>query len=100
MEFNLHDVKEKIEQKRQTNKDKLSKTNKRVYDFNPNYLSDKNIFEMNFNPEEQKSSGNFACKPNKETFNTVHVVGENAGITNEKDQYQKRIYKMEQHHKQ
>ncbi len=98
-EFSIYEVKENIEQKRQTNKDKLSKTNKRVYDFNPNYLSDKNIFEMNFNGEEQKNNNSSFAKPNREMFNTVNVVGEAVRAT-EQDKYQKKVYKVEQHHKQ
>lgn len=84
------------------NTDNVASTNKRVYDFNPNYLSDKNVFEMNFHAEEQKSNKSFNAKlnKNKELFNTVNVVGENTMKIDEQDKYQKKIYKMEQHHKQ
>lgn len=55
---------------------------------------------MNFNAEEQKSNNSFAAKPNKSLFNSINVVGENNIKATEQDKYQKKVYKMEQHHKQ
>lgn len=55
---------------------------------------------MNFSGEEQKNNSSFAAKPNREMFNTVNVVGENLVKASEQDKYQKKIFKMDQHHKQ
>jgi len=55
---------------------------------------------MNFNTEPQKGNNCLASKPNKEMCNSVYISGENAVKPSEKDKYQKKIYKMEQHHQQ
>jgi len=95
MEFNIYDVKKNIEQKRQEEKSKA--TPKRIYDYNPNYLSDKKIFEWNFDDEPKNNT--LIGKPNKELINTVNVFEEVKNPT-EIDKYQKKIFKSEQHHKQ
>ncbi len=55
---------------------------------------------MNFSGEEQKNNNSFAAKPNKGMFNSLNVVGENLAKVSEQDKYQKKIFKMDQHHKQ
>jgi len=94
-EFTIYDVKQKIEEKRQIKKDENPATSKRVYEYNPNYLSDKNIFEWNFNDEPQINT--FIGKPNREMINNVNVFDNNP---TDYDKYQKKIQKVEQHHKQ
>ena len=94
-ELNIYDIKKNIENKRTAEKPKL--TPKRLFDFNPNYLSDKNIFEWNF--DEAPKENKFIGKANRETINIINVVGDMQSPF-EDDKKQKRIFKAEKHNQQ
>jgi len=75
-------------------------TNKRIYEFNPNYLSDKQIFEADF--DEETKSNKIALninRTNKEQIKSVDLfeIKENP---NEHLKYQKKIQKDQRHHEQ
>ena len=80
--------------------EKNSFTNKRIYEFNPNYLSDKQIFEADF-PEESKSNviAMNLNRTNKEQIKSVNLfeIRENP---NENIKYQKKVQKDNRHHYQ
>ena len=93
--MNIYDIKQNIEYKRQAVKSEL--TPKRIYDLNPNYLSDKNIFEWNF--KQEPKSNVFIGKANREMVNTVNIFKETQSPS-ENSKNKNRILKVEQHHKQ
>lgn len=94
-DYNITDIKNKIENKRQNQKFAL--TSKRIYDFNPNYLSDKNIFEWNF--EEDKHNKTYFEKSDNKISDNLKL-SENEKNNPEFNKYQKRLFKTDKHHQQ
>lgn len=88
----MYEIQEKI---KKSNIPKPQITPKRVYDYNPNFLSNKNLFEWNLENEkkENKKISNF--------LNLKEKKENNLKIENSKfDKYTKIIFKSPQHHKQ
>lgn len=94
-EVNINDIKQNIENKRLTEKQRF--TPKRIFEYNPNYLSDKNIFEWNF--VEEPKENRYMGKTSREMINSVNVIGKSNDYNNI-DYREKRIIKVDQHHKQ
>ncbi len=95
---NSKDIKSKIEQDRKNERSSL--THKRIYEYNPNYLSDKKIFEAEFNDEDKinRIASNIN-RINKEQIKSVNLfeIKENS---NEEMKYEKKIQKDPRHYEQ
>lgn len=67
--------------------------------YNPSYLSDKKIFECDFNYNDENKAC-FASQHVQNKMNNNENNLESSINLKKSDKYQKRIYKTEKHHEQ